>query len=521
MNSLRKLLLVLLLPALAGCETLDIQRASQRIDDNAKITRAAAAEAQVAPEYVKYTGLVKDSGFWIGGRRIKMAPEASQLPESFKKQFTLASSSAMSLSDLAEKVTLMTGVPVQVNADVTSTSTIKVNYSGPLSGFLDAVAARHGVNWKYAGGSVIVYRMDSKTWYIKALPGDTSLTATVSTSSSASGSSSGVTGSTGEDSAGTVSSGMTGSSSSAGSGAQTATYTSSTKVWTEVESTIKSQLSKDGKVIVSPGTSSVTVTDTKTVLESVDGYIRTLNKSLSRQAVINVKVYAVSLNDGNQNGIDWTLVYAMAKGSISVASPFAGNNASSLTASILNSGHFNGTSAIVKALETQGKVSLMTTSSTTTLNSQPVPVQVARQTGYLSSISTTISGTSGASQTSLTPGTITTGFNMNLLPAIYNDGRMLLQYAISISDLAGLTSVSSNGQTIQVPEINTRNFLQRVGMKSGQTLVLSGFERMSDTWNRSQMFKTPLTGGGYSTTEVRDVIVIVITPIVIEDDQVI
>ena len=163
----------------------------------------------------------------------------------------------------------------------------------------------------------------------------------------------------------------------------------------------------------------------------------------------------------------------------------------------------------------------MTSSSVTTLNSQPVPVQVARQTGYLQSISTTTTGTSGTTQTSLTPGTVTTGFNMNLVPAIYEDGRMLLQYAISISDLAGLTSVASNGQTIQVPEINTRNFLQRVGIKSGQTLILSGFERQSDTWNKSQMFKSTLTGGGYTTNTTRDVIVIMITPVVLEDDEVI
>jgi type IVB pilus formation R64 PilN family outer membrane protein len=527
MNISRTLIALLVALTLPACQTMEMQTVSKRIDTTTDEAVKLREKAQVTETpYKAYDGLIEDNGFWIGGRRVKIDPAASMLPESFKKQFTLVSATPMTLPEIAEKVTLMTGVPVQLNADAASTNQIKINYSGSLAGFFDGIVSRQGISWKYSSGSVIFYKMDSRTWRVKALPGETTLSATVTTSSSASGTSSGVSGSTGLDSAGatvgTVDSGTTGTSSSSGTGQQTASYSSTTKIWKEIEDTIKSMLTKDGKVVVSPGTNSVTVTDTKVVLDQVDTFIRDRNKNLGRQVVINVSAYSVTKNSGDQNGIDWSLVYTATKGAIKIASPFAGNNAAALTASIIDpNSRINGTSLILKALESQGKVALMTSSSVTTLNSQPVPVQVARQTGYLQSISTTTTGTSGTTQTSLTPGTVTTGFNMNLVPAIYEDGRMLLQYAISISDLAGLTSVASNGQTIQVPEINTRNFLQRVGIKSGQTLILSGFERQSDSWNKSQMFKSTLTGGGFTTSSNRDVIVIMITPVVLEDDEVI
>ncbi|MEJ0003016.1 MAG: hypothetical protein WDN30_04645 [Pararobbsia sp.] len=42
----------------------------------------------------------------------------------------------------------------------------------------------------------------------------------------------------------------------------------------------------------------------------------------------------------------------------------------------------------------------------------------------------------------------------------------------------------SGGQTIQLPTVDTRNFLQRVAVKSGQTLVISGYEGVMDQGNR-------------------------------------
>src|SRR5204863_1303713 len=140
-----------------------------------------------------------------------------------------------------------------------------------------------------------------------------------------------------------------------------------------------------------------------------------------------------------------------------------------------------GSSMIINALSTQGKVRKETSASVATLNHQPVPVQVARQTAYLKSSQTTISANVGTT-TSLSPGVVTSGFTMTVLPNVLDNGTVMLQFSTDISTLRQITTVSSGGSSsssqIQTPEIDTRNFLQRVAMKSGQTLVVSGFEQM-------------------------------------------
>ncbi|HEX7684855.1 MAG TPA: PilN family type IVB pilus formation outer membrane protein, partial [Trinickia sp.] len=124
------------------------------------------------------------------------------------------------------------------------------------------------------------------------------------------------------------------------------------------------------------------------------------------------------------------------------------------------------------------------------------------------------------SQTSLTPGTVTTGFNMTLLPHMLDDGTVLMQFYTNLSVLDALQTVSSGGANplqIQTPQIDTRNFLQRVAMKSGETLVISGYEGAADNSTQQGVGKPSniLLGGGYDARRSREVIVILITPLTV------
>ena len=176
-----------------------------------------------------------------------------------------------------------------------------------------------------------------------------------------------------------------------------------------------------------------------------------------------------------------------------------------------------GSDAVISALQSVSRVSLMTSASVYTLNNQPVPVQVAKQTSYLASIMNTLTPNVG-STTALTPGVVTSGFNMNLLPHILEDNTVLLQYAVDISSLLALRSATSNGSTIQIPELETRNFLQRVSLRSGETLVLSGFEQTNDNMDRRGALAAdnPMLGGGANASRTHDQIVVLITPVLTE-----
>jgi type IVB pilus formation R64 PilN family outer membrane protein len=291
-------------------------------------------------------------------------------------------------------------------------------------------------------------------------------------------------------------------------------------VYSSIEKSITAMLSSHGKVVASPATGTMTVVDTPDTLDRVAEFIEAENKSLSKQITINVTVLSVTLTQEDNYGIQWNLVYQnlLAKYGIANSIDTSAGGTAFTTNILSSSSKFAGSKALIQALSEQGKVREETSASVVTLNNQPVPVQVATQTSYLASSQTTLTAQVG-STTTLTPGVVTTGFNMSILPHVLNNGTVLLQFTTDISALNGpirtvASSGATNANTIEVPTVDTRNFLQRVSMKSNETLIISGFEQTDDNLSKNGVGSPSnyALGGSYAGTTQKQVIVILITP---------
>lgn len=433
-------------------------------------------------------------------------------------------------SDAAAYITSLTGIPVSVSGVPTSQTTPAstplqpaaqgvgqgvgqgvpaatqwpthlVSYSGRLSGLMDILAARFGLYWEPEGEGVRLFKTKSGTFRLAALPGDSSMLSSVGTQAS------GSSGSTG------------GAASSSSAEQKSGIQFTGLSVWRGVEDSIKAMLTPDGRVVVTPATGTVTVDDTPPTLERVAKFVADQNVALTRQVVLNVRVLGIELNESNSYGINWDAVYSNLGRGFGVAMSTASGLPSptgTLTFNIVNtSSMWDGTRAMLEALSKQGKVSQITSASIVTINNQPAPIQVGRQRSYLASSTTTI-GTGGAGNTTtLVPGTLMTGFSMSVLPHILDSGRLMLQYSGDISSLIELVTVSSDGSSIQVPEIDTRNFLQRVMMNTGETLVLAGFEQVNLSGSKRGIGSADniALGGGVSTSDNRSVLVVLIQPV--------
>jgi type IVB pilus formation R64 PilN family outer membrane protein len=107
---------------------------------------------------------------------------------------------------------------------------------------------------------------------------------------------------------------------------------------------------------------------------------------------------------------------------------------------------------------------------------------------------------------------------MSILPHVLTNGTVMLQFGTDISALRSIRTVTSgsaeNRTSIETPEVDTRNFLQRVAMKSGDTLVISGFEQTDANLTRKGIGNASFfgLGGGLSATRDKEVIVILVTP---------
>ena len=388
----------------------------------------------------------------------------------------------------------------------------QISYNGKLSGFLDILSARYGLFWETdSKGGVRLFKTKSQTFRIVALPGEASMTSKVGTQSS------GTQAGGGEGGLGGAGSSLSTSSSS--SEQSSGISFDGLSVWKGIEESVKTMLSEEGKAVVTPATGTITIDDTPPVLEKVAEFIKNQNIALKRQVLLNVRVLSVELNDSEAYGINWEAVYKnMNTGVTTALGGVSGlaSGASSLSFNIARtSSSYDGTKLMLEALSKQGRVSQITSASVMTINNQPAPLQVGRQRSYLAS-STTSLGTGGAGNTTtIQPGIVSTGFSMTVLPHILDSGKLMLQYAADISSLIGLETINSGDSSIQTPEIDTRNFLQRVMLNNGETLALAGFEQFSSDGSRRGIGSpyNILAGGGVNSSIGKSVIVVLIQPV--------
>ncbi|MQL48722.1 PilN family type IVB pilus formation outer membrane protein [Photorhabdus khanii] len=391
-----------------------------------------------------------------------------------------------------------------------------LNWQGELTGLLDNIASRLGIAWKIDNRAVVFYRFETRTFQLNVLNTRTSSNASVASGSTSSMGTSGGSGNANNSVSGDASS------------SQKTTIDLNSDLYEDIRKTVENMLTPErGRFWLSSSSGTLMVSDTPAVLDSVSRYVEEQNTVLNRQVLLNVQVLSVSTTRKEQMGLDWGLVYnslynlgAMLSGSFGGM----GSGATSAGVSILESAtgkaaKLSGSSLLIKALSEQGNVSVVTSQGSATTNLTPIPIQMADQTVYVARSSTTTATDVGAT-TALTPGMITTGFNMTLLPLIQRNGDVQLQVAFNLSDPPTIRSFTSKegNSYIEMPYTRLRSLSQKVNLRAGQALVLTGFEQ-ADTRATKEGTFTPgnfLLGGVQSGENKRSTLVILITPVLLD-----
>ncbi|EBI1833028.1 PilN family type IVB pilus formation outer membrane protein [Salmonella enterica] len=387
-----------------------------------------------------------------------------------------------------------------------------LRWQGPLGGLLDNITARTGFSWRTDHGAVVFYLTETRTFQFAFLNTRVNSNASVSSGSTSSMGTSG--GSGGGDNS------VSGDSSSS----QKTTTLQDRDAYEDIRKTMETILTPEkGRYWLSESTGVLTVTDTPQVLETVSHYVDEQNREMNRQVQLSVKVLSVSNTRNEQFGIDWGLVYKSLQQVGATLNNAGGDIAGATSAgvSILDTAtgsaaRFSGSSLLIKALSEQGDISVVTSQDSTVTNLTPVPIQMADQTVYVAGSATTTTTDVGAT-TTLTPGMITTGFNMTLLPLIRQAGDVQLQVNFNLSDPPAIRSFTSKdgNSYIEMPYTKLRSLSQKVNLRAGQSLVLTGFSQDNTSVRKSGTF-TPgnfLFGGGRKGEHGRSTLVIIITPL--------
>ena len=146
----------------------------------------------------------------------------------------------------------------------------------------------------------------------------------------------------------------------------------------------------------------------------------------------------------------------------------------------------------------------------------------SQKQNYISEITVTSNGgDSNDRDVSVDTEEIETGFTLNILPRILEHGRLLVMFNMTLSDLLSLEKVVTDEKTqsfIQNPKVESRGFSQEIAMKSGETLVLSGYERSEDTLDKTGVGSPSnmALGGTNNAKKAKTMIIILMTPVVLE-----
>lgn len=394
-----------------------------------------------------------------------------------------------------------------------------VSYAGPLGGLLDLVAGRLGVSWKYENENVVFYYLETRRFDIQPADAKYTLKGTVS---------SGLSNSTGTDSSSSSTSSNSGVSGSGGS-TMSSTVEMGNDLYKDLKATVESMLTPGvGRLSLNATTGTLMVTDVPDVVERVGDYLEDENSTLSRQVILKVVTYTINTDVSDTVGIDWNLVWKSLSGKygITLANTNSGISSDAVTGgfNVLDTAtgaaaQFAGTKFLLDALSKQAKVSDVKTNTIMTTNMAAAPVLVGQQTTYLKDVSTTAyaTGNSTVPTQSLTAGSVTTGTNITILPKILKDSdRLMLNMFMDISSLKQIRVITSDTQKIEAPDIDTRSLQQRVWLKPGQTLIMSGFEQNTDNSNRQGVGSPDniLFGGALSGAKTKQSFVITVTPYV-------
>ncbi|MBB3923919.1 PilN family type IVB pilus formation outer membrane protein [Xanthomonas arboricola] len=549
--------------ALAGCSTVSKQVA-QDTTDATDMVDAALAEARSGNAKGDRTVRVLDDQMFVPGAAMQLKPDKT-LPGACNIRY--APKGGATFAEFAREVTSICNIPVRITNDAYTAirggqqqaqqlagnvpmpavsampngipalpgigglpaptsgavygaayaapvnDRIYIDYKGDLHGLFDAVTSRFGLSWRYRGGAVTLYYLDTRFYKLFTIPSAAKQESTITTGTNIS--------------SGAQQSGMSGGS---GGGSQTGgtavssqstTTTITTDAPKDIEVTIKNMLTPSvGRMTFSPSTGTLVVTDTPESLDAIENYVAQENKFRTTSVMLNVELVTMTVSRSSQIGVNWNAIYrniAKEYGIGLSSSVAATTDAISGSINILEGdSRFSGSELIVNALATQGDIISRRTPSTSTLNMKPVSVQLANQEFYIDNISNTQTANIGTTQ-SVTQSSVTAGFNMDMLPYVLPDNEtILLHLSLNISDLLSIRREDVGDLQLGSPRLNYQVLSQEVRIRTGETLVLAGLESVSMTSDKSGAGSPRfwLFGGGSSSSKKREVLVALITPIV-------
>ncbi len=313
--------------------------------------------------------------------------------------------------------------------------------------------------------------------------------------------------------------------------------------WTDLRDALQTLIGTgEGRaVITSPQAGLVTVRAYPKELKAVREFLDQSGEHLKRQVVLEAWILEVSLNEGYEQGVDWSGLSASWDGGKGITgggslmdSPIASTPNQIFRALgggagfTISDGNFN---VAVSLLKTQGDVNTLSSPRVTATNNQKAVIKVGTDEYFVTNASTTTT-TSGTSAPIVTPNVELTpffsGIALDVTPQIDEQGKVLLHIHPSVIDTEEQSKTISVGTAdplvLPLAKSSIRESDTVVQANNGDIIVIGGLMK---TDRQEIVSKVPLLGDipwvGEAFTNRRESnrkveLVILLKPTVVEKD---
>jgi len=172
----------------------------------------------------------------------------------------------------------------------------------------------------------------------------------------------------------------------------------------------------------------VTVRALPAVMPAIESYFDALNEEMGREVAIEAKILQVDFNDSKAASVDWNLLAARLGQNAFVSGNVPGTNLLAAGSSPFVRVSGRAGDAFIRALEEQGKVSVMAQPTLALGNNLPAIIELSRVLGYVSQQQTTVVQ-NAAAQVTVQTSSLSDGLIISMLPRVLPDGEVSLALA--------------------------------------------------------------------------------------------
>ncbi len=443
-----------------------------------------------------------------GGSRIILDKDAASEP-----LMTLVGH--MKLTCAVKYIAQAQGLRVVMGADVEDRDVVVDFKDVALKEALKSFLYPLGYGFKVQDGALIVLACDTRTFKLSLPPVMQAFNTATSNESS------------------NVSSVNTGSTNSSrdgrmrvGAKVQVENSSQGLSYWQDVEANIKGLISSKGVVSFNRNAGIFVVTDIPPRLDQISVLVDEMNARAAAQIMVDVKVVEVTLFKEHKLGIDWgALGSARSLRAMGFSTNFASENISSGNMMTFTARAGNDTSgdsssgvkAVLKALESFGRVDMLSQPRLAMLNNAVASIQVGETKAYVESTNTETTQ-SGGTISSAVLNEVHGGVTLQIVGSIVGD-EVFLNVTPVVSTIEEIRTITlGGGNKLEAPDTSIKTMSTQVRVKIGETVAIGGLitrEGSTQRYGIPVLSKIPVLGKAFSY-EVRRVrrteLVIFMTP---------